>query len=162
VDKRDYEDLPPCLITIDKEGRWYHKGAEIIRRDIVKLFYENMVLDPRGRPVIHWQGQRCFVEAEDTAHVVWRVDAQAGPAGGLDRILLTLSDETVEPLVPQTLVVGRENVLYCDVKSGRFQARFSRAAYYQIAEWIEEEAGRFYLILNGKTYPLEPKAGGYR
>jgi len=28
--EKEMNELPPCLIFIDKEGRWYHKGAEMI------------------------------------------------------------------------------------------------------------------------------------
>ena len=44
--------LPPCLIFIDKEGRWFHEGVEMIRRDFIRMFYRNMELDGEGRYVI--------------------------------------------------------------------------------------------------------------
>jgi hypothetical protein len=47
-------DIPPCLIFIDKEGRWYHRGAEMIHREFIRLFYNNIELDSRGRYVIDW------------------------------------------------------------------------------------------------------------
>jgi hypothetical protein len=41
------------------------------------------------------------------------------------------------------------------VKDGRIPARFLRAAYYQIANYIDEdEGGTFFLLLNGKRYPI--------
>jgi hypothetical protein len=144
-------DLPPCLITIDKDGRWYHKGAEMIHREIIRLFYDNMALDSRGRYVIEWRGQRCYVDVEDTAFVVRRVVRQGEEVGdGTDRFILSLSDDTQEELVPDTLYVGRDNVLYCSVKNRTFPARFTRAAYYQLAEYVEEENGKYYLPLNGR------------
>jgi hypothetical protein len=144
-------DLPPCLITIDKDGRWYHKGAEMIHREIIRLFYDNMALDSRGRYVIEWRGQRCYVDVEDTAFVVRRIVRQGEEVGdGTDRFILSLSDDTQEELVPDTLYVGRDNVLYCSVKNRTFPARFTRAAYYQLAEYVEEENGKYYLPLNGR------------
>lgn len=148
------EDLPPCLITIDTDGRWYHKGAEIIHREIVRLFYASMSLDAEGRYVIDWQGQRCFVEPADTAYVVRRVDCSSGPGEDANGILLTLSDDSRESLVPETLLVGGDNVLYCRVKDGIFPARFTRPAYYQIAQYIEEDGGRFFLVRDGQKYPV--------
>ena len=76
--KTEMNELPPCLIFIDKEGRWYHKGAEMIHRDFIRLFYEHMELDLQGRYVINWQGQRCWVDVEDTAFVVRRVTFEDG------------------------------------------------------------------------------------
>jgi hypothetical protein len=30
-------------IRIDAEGRWFYRDAEMIRRDIVRLFYQNLI-----------------------------------------------------------------------------------------------------------------------
>jgi hypothetical protein len=152
--KSEKDDLPPCLIFIDREGRWFHKGAEMIRRNIIHLFYQNMELDSKGRYVITWDNQRCYVEAEDTAFVVRNVVFQAGTQAHDSRLELSLSDDTSEELSPETLYVGQDNVLYCRVKNLAFPARFSRAAYYQLAKYIEEENGAFYLPLNGEKYQV--------
>jgi len=146
-------DLPPCLIYIDKEGRWYHKGTEIIRRDIIRLFYQNIVLDSQNRYVIAWNETRCYVEVEDTAFVVRRVvfrhENHAQP-----RFILYINDDAKEDLSPETLYVGKDNVLYCKVKNRSFPARFNRPAYYQLAEYIEEDDETYYLPINGKRYIL--------
>lgn len=147
------EELPPCRIFIDKEGKWYHEGAEMIHREFIRLFYENLTLDPYGRYVIEWLGKRCQVEVEDTAYVVLSVEYKGG-TGKDDSFLLTLSDDTREPLMPDALFVGRENVLYCRVKDRTFPARFHRPAYYQLAEYIEEENGTFVLPSHGRKFPI--------
>lgn len=155
------EDLPPCLILIDKDGRWYHKGAEMIHREFIRLFYQNMLVSPDGNYIIDWNGQRCLVDVEDTAFVVWSVSASKGKGSGNDAFVIGLSDDTKEFLRPETLRVGKDNVLYCDVKDLAFPARFNRASYYQLAEFIEEEHGTFYLPLNGNRYGiLNLSAGG--
>lgn len=146
-------DLPPCMIYIDKQGRWYHQGVEMIHREIIRLFYRQMEIDPGGRYIISWAGERCYVEVEDTPFVVRRAEYKGS---GDDRrkagITLSLSDDSREALDPETLVLGRENVLYCRVKESTFPARFDRPAYYQLAEYIEEENGGFFLPLNGKKH----------
>ena len=142
------------MIFIDKEGRWYHEGAEMVRRDFIRLFYKNMELDSEGRYVINWNGERCRVDVEDTAFVVQRVLYEDGEQPGNARFVLNLSDDTEEELIPDTLWVGKENVLYCRVKNRVFPARFNRAAYYQLAEYIEEENGSYYLSLNGNKYTI--------
>ncbi len=142
------DDLPPCEIKIDKEGVWYHKGAEIIRKDIIKFFYEHMDLDEHGRYIISWRGERCVVDVEDTAYFVQRVERID------DRFILFLSDETQEELDPETLYI-KGDVLYCKVKKRKFPARFKRPAYYQIAEYIEEEDGKFFIRVKGKKYVLQ-------
>jgi hypothetical protein len=67
---------------------------------------------------------------------------------------LNLSDDTEEELMPDTLCVGQDNVLYCRVKNRMFPARFNRAPYYQLAEYIEEENESYYLTLNGSKYNI--------
>ena len=147
------DDLPPCLIYIDKEGKWYHEGAEIIRPDFIQFFFEHMELDEQGRYIVNWNGQRCYVEVEDTAFVVRQVDFVGGN-GSPQKAIIHLSDGTKEELVPETLSVGDEDVLYCKVKGGKFPARFLRPAYYQLAEHIIEDNGQFHLLLAGKKYPI--------
>ncbi len=147
-------DLPPCMIFIDKEGRWYHKGAEMIHREFIQLFYNNMELDAEGRYVINWNGERCLVDVEDTAFVVRRLVYQDGEGTGNARFVLHLSDDSEEALMPDTVFQGEGNVLYCRAKNRTFPARFNRAAYYQLAEYIEEENDSYYLPLNGRKYRI--------
>ncbi len=154
------EEIPPCLISIDKEGRWYHEGAEMIHRDFIRLFYQNLELDSQNRYIITWNGKRCQVGVEDTAFVVRRVTCAQKDSPEHTRFLLSLSDDTVEELAPQTLWIGEENVLYCRVKEGAFPARFTRPAYYQLCQHIEEEADLIYLFSKGKKYPLYPENPG--
>ena len=148
------DDLPPCLISIDKEGRWYHKGVEMVRREFIRLFYQHLSMDSLGRYVIDWSGERCTLEVEDTAYVVLRVMAGEKGLSGHNRFVLLLSDDSLENLDPGTLRVGKDHVLYCKVKGCTFPARFSRPAYYQLAEHVEEEEGIFYLTVNGQRHIL--------
>jgi hypothetical protein len=147
------EEIPPCFIRIDKEGRWYHHGAEMIHRPIIRLFYQNLARDEGGRYIIEWKGERCFVEVEDTPFVVRAISHQQD-AAGKERIILALTDDSEEPLAPETLFVGRENVLYCRVRGGTFRARFSRPAYYELARHVVEKDDRYALVLNGKLHGI--------
>ena len=153
--KHEINDLPPCLIYIDKEGQWYHEGVEMIRRDFIRIFYENMEMDSQGRYVILWGGKRCYVEVEDTAFVVWKMHYQDAAEEGNERFVLQLSDDSSEDLIPDSLYVDRDNVLYCKVKKAVFPARFSRAAYYQLASHIVEENGNFYLPFTHRNYKIK-------
>jgi len=140
-------DIRPCEIFIDKEGQWFYQGAEMQRREIVRFFYDHLSLDEGGRYILEWAGERCLLEVEDTAFVVKGVAADDG-------FSLSLSDDRVERLAPDTLYVGDGNVLYCLVY-GAFPARFTRPAYYQLAVYIEEEAGGFVLPVGGKRHPIK-------
>ena len=145
-------ELQPCLINIDKDGYWFHKGAKIIRRDYIRSFFQNMELDTRGRYVLTWQGKQCFLDVEDTAFVVWNISFRNAKEHSVERVELSLSDDAGEDLAPETLFVGKDNVLYCRVKNGAFPARFSRAAYYSLAARIEEGQDGFFLLLNNEKY----------
>ena len=153
------QDTPPCFIFIDKEGGWFHKGAEMVHRDIVRFFYEHIGMDSLGRYVIRWGNERCYLDVEDTAFVIQRVRFEED--GGMQNFRLFLSDDTTENLNPETLFLGEENVLYCKVKQGRFPARFHRPAYYQLAEFVQEDEGRFYLPLNGEKHFIRKDASEY-
>lgn len=151
------DEIKPCLIYIDKEGCWTHKGVEMIRKDLIQLFYQNMELDSEGRYIINWQDSRCYVDVEDAAYVVTRVLFKEKTTEGKAGFVLNLSDGTREILMPETLRTGNDNVLYCKIKGKTFPARFIRPAYYQLAEHLEEEKGTYFVRLNGRKYPIEPR-----
>jgi uncharacterized protein len=161
VDNRKREDaeqeINPCNMHVDREGDWYYQGNRIIREDILGLFYENLQLGPDGRFLIEWRQTRCLLDAEDTPFVISRVDRSRKADSNEEIILLSLKHLSLpDTLDPTDLHVGEDNVLYCRVLSGRFPARFSRPAYYQLAEWIEEDPGTgvFYLEINHERHMI--------
>jgi hypothetical protein len=137
------------MIYIDKDGKWFHNGAEMINRGIVLDFYSHLTIDDSGIYIIKRGNETCYVEVEDAPFIVTRVDF-AGADGKVERVRLSLIDETHETLEPETLIIGEGNILYCTIKQGLFRARFSRAAYYQLASRIKEEGDKYYLPLNNK------------
>ncbi|MGV8073069.1 MAG: hypothetical protein AB2L11_00700 [Syntrophobacteraceae bacterium] len=145
--------IQPSGIYIDEEGEWFYNGNQIYRQDFLALFMENVQPASGGGFLINWNGQNCMLDAADTPFVITRTDiASSGEA-----ILLRLKHlADVEILDPSTLSVGEGNVLYCRIRNGLFRARFSRPAYYQFAEWIEEdqESGAFYINLGGKRWSV--------
>ncbi len=143
-------------IRIDTEGMWYYRGAEMTRRDIVKLFYQHLRQDMPGQFSIQMRGQSYPVHVEDTAYVVWAVH-RTEPGNEEGRIRLFLSDDSTEDLDPDTLRVRTGNVLYCRVKEGRMDARFSRGSYYQIAEHIIYDPSRdaCFVPLKGVPHYIE-------
>ena len=155
------EDLPPSHIRIDKEGGWHYKGNEMFRKDIVKLFYENLKRDDAGRYYIELENDAASLEVEDTAYVVKAVYRLGRPEEGNERIVVLLSDESLEDLDCSTLCISRDNVLYCTVKPDGHPARFLRSSYYQIAEAFEYDESRdsYYLPLNGMRYYIQQRDG---
>jgi uncharacterized protein len=144
-------------ISVDREGDWYYQEDKIIREDILELFLSNLCLTSDGTFVIEWRGQRCALEATDTPFIVSRADRIRSEETEHEEILIQLKHLTEpEVLDPSTLQIGADNVPYCSIRNGQVRARFSRPAYYQLAEWIEcdPDTDAFYLELNGSRYPI--------
>jgi uncharacterized protein len=150
------ENIPLCDIRVDRDGVWYFRGAVMFRKEIVNYFYEHLRLDEEGRYWIDLGHDCCVIQVEDTPFVVRAVYRRSDDHGSGERISLLLCDDSLESLDPSSLSLTDENVPYCSVRDGRFPARFSRPAYYQLAEHIEYDARRdaFYLSLNGQSYDL--------
>lgn len=142
-------------IYVDREGDWFYGERPIFRKEILETFYACLRLLDDGRYVLEWQGRLHPITVADTPFVITRVDRITNGAAEA-HILLTFKHlEETEPLDPSTLWVGPENVLYCRVRRGRFPARFSRPAYYQVAQWIEPvDDDRFALRLGDRLYPI--------
>jgi len=154
--------IPPCNIMIDKEGVWYYKGVEMFRKDIVSLFYQNLKKDEKGRYIIEFENDRCYLDVEDTPFVVKAVYRSVSKSGDSEAIHILLNDKTMEKLDPSSLWIEKDNILYCSVKDNKFYARFSRSSYYQIANYIKQngEKDEYFTPLNGRHYYI--KVGGNR
>jgi len=125
----------------------------MIHRPFIRLFYQNLTRDEEGRYIIEWNGERCYLEVEDTPFVV-RAITRHQDASGEERFTLVLTDDSEESLDPETLFVGKANVLYCRIRSGKLRARFSRPAYYELVRHVVEEGDGYALVLNGKSYAI--------
>ena len=147
------DDIPPCNIRIDKEGKWYHQGLPIINKNIYQHLNQCLVKDGEGRYLLVMNGEKCYLEVEDTPFVVQaaRIDR---PPEGEPAVCVTINDGTIETLDLSTLRIGKDNVLYCRVKGGLFDARFTRAGYYQLAQFIEHDEKGYSLVFENKKTPL--------
>ena len=135
-------------IKIDKEGIWYYKGAHMFRKDILCVFFEHLQIDECGKYLIELNEERCYLDVEDTVFVVGAVYKTKLPDNGRYQIDVLLSDDSCEKLEMSSLYIGKDNVLYCRVKEGKFTARFSRNSYYQLAEFIEQSENGSYFFIN--------------
>jgi hypothetical protein len=139
-------------LFIDKDGRWFQNGAEIIHPAIYRQFNEMLEKKPDGGYRVRLGREICDVAVEDAPFVVTRLlEAQDG------KLVLELNDGSQENLDAQSLWIGAENVPYTKVKGDVFHARFSRPAYYQLARFVESDAQEreFFLLLDGKRIPIK-------
>lgn len=142
-----YFDASPYLrLVIDKEGRWFQNGTEIIHPGIYRQFCQMLEKTADGVYRVRMGREVCRVEVRDAPFVVRSVSEQG------DVVLVHLNDDSVEPLDPKQFWIGDEHVPYVTVKKGAFHARFSRPAYYRLARHIEcdELEQEFYLAIGGK------------
>jgi hypothetical protein len=148
---------PP--IRIDKDGRWFYQGEEITHRKTYLLYCRSLTRDESGGIILRIGGEECPVEVEDAPFVVMTIEIGSSRPGAEEAIWLTLNDETREKLIPETLRIGPDNIPYCQVRNGLFEARFSRNAYQLLVPHIrlDEKQNLFFLSLNGERYYLTNK-----
>jgi hypothetical protein len=117
------------------------------------LFSRSIRVNPDGSYYLQVAEERAPITVEDTPYVVTTVED--GTDG--DDLVVVTNDGERERLDPTTLEVGRDDVLYCRVKGGRFRARFLRSAYYHLSGRFEAtDDGRFVIRIGGRRFPIRP------
>ena len=141
-------------IRIDAEGLWFYRGKEMTRRDIVQFFYQNLIFDESGTYAVRVGQQTYRIEVEDTAFIVWDIRFVTGDDISREYIELLLSDNRTERLDPETVYIAENDIPYCRIRNRLHRARFSKSAYYKLAEHIQYDPqnDRFYLELSGRLY----------
>jgi hypothetical protein len=136
---------------IDAEGHLWHEGAELDDPDLLKFFMEKMEKREDGSFHLLCQGEECSLRAEDVPYVVQNIEMRP------HQIDLIFPGEYREALDPTTLRVGEDNVLYCDIRQGKFKARFNRKSYMELARQVRFDgaSNSFYITLNRRNYPIQ-------
>ena len=148
------ENIPPCHIRIDKEGNWYYQNLPIINKKVYLYLNQCISRDQEGRYILLMDKERCYLEVEDTPFVIRGVSLRP-VAGRPHTLFVKLNDETEEELNTDTLRVGEENVLYCKVKEGMYEAHFLRAGHYQLAQFLQHDEKGYHLLVEGKRICLK-------
>lgn len=149
-------------IFLDKEGRWFHEGIQITHQRTCLLFARTLRKGSDDLYSLKLGNEWARVEVEDSPYMAKSVTVHREGNNVPMAYLLHLNDETEEFLDPQTLSVGKGNVMYCKVKQGKERARFLRPAYYQLCLQIETntEENSFWLPCEGKRIPILPLIEG--
>ena len=138
--------------VVDREGRIFHDGAEVVDPLVLRFFLRAMQRTPDGRYLVLCQGERNWFDASDTPFVVQRLRFDAGGAQ-VTGVTLCFAGDFREPLDPRSLE-AEGNYLYCLVRRAAFRARFGRLAMNQIAPFLVEGDDGPALTLNGVRYPI--------
>jgi hypothetical protein len=146
-------------ISIDREGRFIHEGAEVTHEGLKRALFRwlDRLPPPDGRYVLRLDERRfAYLEGVADTPLVARA-ARLDPDGG---VRLALSDGSGEPLDPDTLTVDDAGVLRAWVRGGRLEARLASSAAAVLADAITEDKGRPLLRLAGRTYAIRPRSAG--
>jgi hypothetical protein len=134
-------------LRIDRDGAWFHDDAEVTHAGILANLRDTLRVDVEGH-YLQIGPVRVPVEVEDAPFVVERVEFER------NGLAVTLNDMSREPLALDTLRVDERGIPRCRVKNGRFDARLSRAATYQLLQHAEypDSGGPAVLVVDGGRY----------
>lgn len=137
-------------IVLDSEDRFWHDGERVEHPSLEKALHTWIARHPDdGRFILSNGYDWTYFQVDDVPFTVRGLRVLP------DAVMLTLSDETEEPLVPETLRVGRGDALYAKVKGGNFEARFSRHAQTALAPALaESKDGKLMLRVGQREYEL--------
>ena len=130
--------------TVDRDGRIFHEGSEIIAPLVLRFFLLAMQQTPDGRYLAICQREQNWFETEDTPFVVQRLSC-AIEDGLLASVELHFAGDHHEPLDPESLE-AEGPYLYCRVRSGAFRARFGRSAVQQLAPFLVDDGEGGWLL----------------
>ena len=139
---------------LDKEGHLWHDGTQVTDPTLLRIYLKGLVEEGSGVFTFRCAGEANRLHPEDTPYVVRDVDLVDAADGSLASVRLLFAAGYSETLDPASLRVGAENVLYARVRDGRFRARFTRTAYYRLAERVERRGGEFVLTVGARDYPI--------
>lgn len=141
-------DLASLELAIDENGNWRHQGVEITHPRVITMLFA--ALKKMGDGYFVCAEDLCLpVTVADCPYVVMSVRHEEGG------VKLLLTDAMHVTLDPATLTVDAANVPRCVVREDGAMARFSRAAWIQLAEGIEDSTdGGFTLMAGGKSFPV--------
>src|SRR5262245_12044895 len=136
-------------LRIDRDGAWFHDDEEVTHEGMLAGLRSALARDAEGYFLQIGQ-VRVPVEVADAPFVVLRV------VGEGDQRVGTLSELTRDVLAPDTLRFDADGVPHCRIKDGRFEARWSRAATYQLLQLVEfdEPDPTAILLVGTRRFPL--------
>lgn len=150
---------------LDGDGRFWHAGELVTHPGMQEAFASWISRHPGdGRHILCNGYDWTYFTVEDVPFFVRALGGRAAEP------TVILSDQTEEPLDPGSLRVGRGDALYCRVKGGAYEARFTPAAQLALAPYVEEGpdeqpvlrlAGREFVVPAGPDSPAPgPKERG--
>lgn len=132
---------------IDKDGIWYSDGLLMIRKEIIKLFADNLKKGDDGGYYIEWQNKPYSVRVEDVPFMVQSVSPEDG------QVLLHLYDSRTLPM-PQGNILLKNNVPYLSL-FWKMDTKISQSAYAKLSENVIERNGAYFIKYGEHEWPVE-------
>jgi hypothetical protein len=123
---------------VDKECNWFQDGKAITHKGIYNFNYKHLKINKDKVFFVQEEKSIAYVDFEDKPFLVRIADVSE------KKTVLLLNDSTKEELDVSSLYF-KNNIPYCSVKQGVFEARFSRPALYQISKIIKITDGKYYI-----------------
>lgn len=141
-------------LRIDRDGDWYDDDVQITHAGVLANLRENLRRDAAGYFI--QTRVRIPVDVDDVPWVITRLEP-SGPA-----LRVQVNDGSAEVIDPASIRLGPGHAPYCAVKGGVFEARFDRAAAFQLLTLADydEATERGTLRVGGREYLLTPDRGG--
>ncbi len=133
-------------IVLHENGVWRHEGLDFENPRIIDLFFKSVGQTEGGTWILEVGPFTYPIAVERTGFFVTGFSFESGQ--------IILSDHTEELLDASTLVYEPEGKLFCRVKSGAFEARFLKDAYYKLAQRVEEGPDGLYVEWLGQPHPI--------
>lgn len=154
IDHPEFFRMPPppgrsreSTIRLDRSGRFWNEGEPVTHAGMATAFASWIMRHPDdGRFILCNGFDWTYFTVDDAPFFVKSLRTES------DRIVLTLSDGSEEPLDEATLGSGGDGALYVRVKAGAFEARFVPAAQLMLEP----------LIVEGKNSEPELELAGRR
>lgn len=141
-------------IVLDINGEFWHEGARVENDSMKQAFARWIRRHPDdGRYILSNGYDWTYFQVEDTPYFVHslRVNPRETPRA-------FLSDGSDEELILETLAIGARDAIYCRVKLGEFEARFSPSAQTAIAPLLEENENGIVAVFGGRSWPFGLRA----
>ena len=137
-------------LRVDRNGDWFDDDVQVTHPGVLDNLRGNLRRDRDGYFI--QTRVRIPVTVDDVPWVVTRLERRG------ETLQAFLNDGTTETIDAATIRIGAEDIPYCTVKSGQFDARLSRAATFQLWALTEADGGGDVLRLGTRAYPLRRTA----
>lgn len=145
VDEAELQKLREASgLRLDREGRFWHRGSEVTHERTVSVLHRGIHRAPDGRWATRIGKEWGYLEVEDAALFIQQISVADGRLRGE-----LLTGEWVD--IPE-LSHGADDALYTRVRGER--ARLARPAQASLMPWLHEDAGKYFLELNGARLPI--------